>query len=194
MITARPFYYLRHGETDWNREGRMQGSADIPLNETGMAQAERARDLLKGIEISRIVCSPLQRARQTAEIVNRELQLPITYIDNLREAHFGVQEGTMMGDWFHQWRLGADIEEAEPCDVFIERSRRAINEAIEEGGGTPLIVAHGAVYWAVKRYCRVFDDVPLPNSVPVFHEPIGRRNLPWRAKFLEEAETETIPV
>lgn len=185
MITARPFYYLRHGETDWNRQGRMQGSADIPLNDTGMAQAERARNLLKESEINRIVCSPMQRARQTAEIVNRDLGLPVTYIDDLREAHFGVNEGTLMGEWFHDWRAGAVIEGAEECGAFIERSRRAINEAISSGEGVPLIVAHGAVYWAVKRYCRVFEDVPLPNSVPIFHEPVGRRNLPWRARMLD---------
>lgn len=185
MITARPFYYLRHGETDWNRQGRMQGSADIPLNDTGISQAERARDLLRDCGIDRIVCSPLQRARRTAEIVNQDLQLPITFIDDLREAGFGVNEGTLMGDWFHDWRAGAVIEGAEDCAVFIERSRRAINQAIE-GEGTPLIVAHGAVYWAIKKYCRVFEDIPLPNSVPVFHEPMGRRNLPWRARMLDD--------
>lgn len=184
MITARPFYYLRHGETEWNRLGRMQGSADVPLNETGIAQAERARDLLENSGVSRIVCSPLIRALQTAEIVNRDLQLPISFVDDLREAHFGVNEGTMMGDWFHEWRNGAIIEEAEECAAFVERSRRAINTAIE-GDGMPLIVAHGAVYWAIKKYCRVFEDIPLPNSIPVFHEPMGRRNLPWRATMID---------
>ncbi len=72
MLTLSPFYYLRHGETDWNVDGRMQGHTDVPLNANGLAQAAMARDRLAGLEFATICTSPLSRARRTAEIVNEK--------------------------------------------------------------------------------------------------------------------------
>ena len=68
-IAQVPFWYLRHGETDWNRQGLSQGSIDIPLNELGLAQAREAAVRLRNRGITSIVASPLSRARVTAEIV-----------------------------------------------------------------------------------------------------------------------------
>jgi broad specificity phosphatase PhoE len=62
MIPRREFLFLRHGQTDWNREGRYQGLRDIPLNETGLAQARAAATALAAQRIDRIVASPLDRA------------------------------------------------------------------------------------------------------------------------------------
>lgn len=63
MLTASAFYYLRHGETDWNLARRIQGCSDIALNARGVAQAEAARDALRGCTIATICVSPLARAR-----------------------------------------------------------------------------------------------------------------------------------
>ena len=68
-------YLVRHGETDWNRQGLSQGSVDIPLNELGLAQAREAAQKLRGRGIASIVASPLSRARVTAEIVGEVLGL-----------------------------------------------------------------------------------------------------------------------
>ena len=76
QLTEVAFYYLRHGETDWNRDRLCQGHTDIPLNETGRSQAESAKVRLQDCEIATICCSPLARARETAEIVNQALGHP----------------------------------------------------------------------------------------------------------------------
>ena len=94
-----PFWFLRHGETDWNAQRLSQGKTDIPLNGNGLRQAERAARTLTGTTITTIVASPLSRARVTAETVAARLGLPVQLDDELREVNFGEQEGHPMGDW-----------------------------------------------------------------------------------------------
>src|ERR1700722_20172430 len=84
-----PFWFLRHGETDWNARGISQGNVDIPLNPTGLAQARSAAQRLRNRGIATIMCSPLSRARVTAEIVAEALSLPLQNDDGLREVRFG---------------------------------------------------------------------------------------------------------
>ena len=93
MIPARAFWFLRHGETDWNADGRSQGRTDVPLNPTGVAQAASAAQLLRGRGIASIVSSPLSRARDTAEAAGKVLGLPVTLIDDLQEVSFGGARG-----------------------------------------------------------------------------------------------------
>ena len=100
-------YYLRHGETDWNVEGRLQGGIDTPLNEFGLTQAAHAGRVLadlfarQGLDVSNLafVASPLQRARVTMDIVRAELKLsPGGYAldDRLREIGYGHWEGSTL--------------------------------------------------------------------------------------------------
>ena len=93
-------YLIRHGETDWNRDSRYQGQRDIPLNETGRAQARRNGDALKGlasqIADADFVCSPLSRAIETMKIMRGEMGLAPSHfrIDpQLLELHYGHWEG-----------------------------------------------------------------------------------------------------
>ena len=72
VLLARAFWFLRHGETDWNARGVSQGNVDVPLNATGMAQAHAAAALLRHRGIAALVASPLSRTRVTAEIVAPE--------------------------------------------------------------------------------------------------------------------------
>jgi probable phosphoglycerate mutase len=102
-------YFVRHGETDWNRAGRYQGQRDIPLNGTGRAQAARngrvlAEVLGGGAAVLDYVASPLSRARETMEIMRSELMLPpLDYrTDNrLREIHYGHWEGRLWQELPH---------------------------------------------------------------------------------------------
>jgi broad specificity phosphatase PhoE len=98
-------YFIRHGETDWNRDRRYQGQRDIPLNETGRAQARRNGDVLRAIlptpSLARFVASPLGRTRETMEIVRRELGLAEVDYDidpRLIELSYGAWEGTLQDD------------------------------------------------------------------------------------------------
>ena len=70
-------YYVRHGQTDWNKLGYLQGQSDIALNEEGIKQAKQVRDAMKQVHIDKIICSPLQRTRHTASIINENYGLEI---------------------------------------------------------------------------------------------------------------------
>ncbi len=91
-------YIMRHGETDWNRQGLLQGSQDIPLNEYGIQLAKQTRDgfLKDDITFDKIITSPYLRARRTAEIIGGESNVPITVSDKIREMSFGEFEGIRM--------------------------------------------------------------------------------------------------
>ena len=181
MITPVPFYYLRHGETDWNLQRRMQGRSDVPLNETGIAQAHAAKSLLTGLAIQTVCTSPLARARDTAEIINQALGCPVVTIDDLAECSFGDYEGKIYGDWVAAWRSGETLPGAEPYDAFLARSVAGINRARTHEGPV-LIVAHGGVYWAVQRHGRIDADGSIPNGVPVRHEPPTDGFPGWKAE------------
>lgn len=83
---------VRHGETEGNRKGTYIGCTDISLNEEGLKQAALLRDKLKDEHIARILCSPLKRASETAEIINQAHYLDIEYSDSLIERNFGIWE------------------------------------------------------------------------------------------------------
>lgn len=87
------FYIIRHGQTNWNKEGRIQGKTDIELNEEGIKQAEEAKRILKDYPIDMIVSSTLKRARKTAEIINEAKNVPIIFKEALEERGLGEFEG-----------------------------------------------------------------------------------------------------
>jgi len=181
VITPLPFVYLRHGETDWNRERRCQGHTDIPLNETGIAQARAARDRLNRarLEIVTIVCSPLERARRTAAIVNEALDLPITILEGLKESGFGAREGALTGQWHRDWQGSITPDGGEPYDNFVQRSIDAINAALRHPGPV-LIVGHGGVYRSMVRHAGVGLTDSLPNCLPVRHDPPANGETVWQ--------------
>ena len=167
-----PFWFLRHGETDWNAQGLSQGRTDIPLNAVGLAQAKRAARTLEGSGIATVVASPLSRARVTAETVAGTLGLPVAaFDDDLREVNFGVQEGQPMGDWYDDWIAGAYTpERAEPFPVLLARAVAAVNRALERPAPV-LVVAHGALFRAQRLAFGLEPNVRTPNALPVRCEP-----------------------
>jgi broad specificity phosphatase PhoE len=185
QLTKKPFYYLRHGQTDWNLMGKRMGQQDIPLNATGISQAHAAKELLKSHPITLICHSPLERARHTAEIVNQVLNVPMVEIDDLKECCWGIYEGHDKGDWSDDWVIGITPEGAEPRKQFFARSIAAINQALAHDG-TVLIVAHSGVYWSVKHYAQLEGSLALENCVPVYHEPPQAENDLWVATFIDK--------
>jgi broad specificity phosphatase PhoE len=178
-LTEQAFVYLRHGETNWNRDQRMQGGVDIPLNATGEAQAAEARDLLGGLGLAAVYHSPLLRAKRTAELVNETLALPMVEVPNLREANFGAWEATQVdrspGGHYDLWIKGGTTPDGgEPFAEFVARSLAAINFCLEDAASRnafPLIVAHGGVYWAVRHALGLPYGGPLRNGHPILHRP-----------------------
>jgi probable phosphoglycerate mutase len=174
------FWFLRHGETDWNARGLSQGSTDIPLNAVGVAQARRAALTLLGRGVAAIVSSPLGRARHTAEIVGEALRLPVAIEEDLREVRFGVQEGQPMGDWYDDWIAGAYTPEG--AETFAElraRAAAAVNRAIARPGPV-LVVAHGALFRALRQVMGMQPNVRTPNALPLWIEPPPPGAAAWR--------------
>lgn len=87
------FILFRHGQTEWNAGERFRGHADLSLNETGLAQAQKIAERLKSESINAIYCSPLRRARQTAQPLADALHLQVRAHDGLNDINFGALEG-----------------------------------------------------------------------------------------------------
>ena len=179
MLTPRAFWFLRHGETDWNARNLSQGKADIPLNEIGRAQAVTAAALLKTRGIHSIVSSPLGRARDTAFAAAAVVGRDVSFDDELQEVSFGDQEGQPMGDWYDDWIAGHFTPPgAEPFADLRARAARAINRALEQESPV-LVVAHGALFRAVRAEMNLEVNVRTPNAMPLFCEPGQTPSDPW---------------
>ena len=180
------FWFLRHGETDWNTKDLSQGSVDIPLNETGLAQARSAALLLRGKGIKSLISSPLSRARVTAEIAGVTLGLPVQFDDGLREVSFGVQEGTPMADWgFQQWVDGLLTPQgAESFATLTKRSVGAINRCLLRPAPV-LVVAHGALFRAIRGAMGHEPNVRTRNAIPVWCEPPAGAAHAWTLTYAD---------
>jgi broad specificity phosphatase PhoE len=130
---------VRHGETDWNAEGRLQGQIDRPLSDFGRRQARQLGETLEGEELEAIYSSDLARARETAEIVAERLGLPVELDSDLREKDWGTWEGLTPVERDRVEFVG------ESTQAHQERTLRALTRisARHPGGGTVLVVTHG---------------------------------------------------
>jgi broad specificity phosphatase PhoE len=144
-------YLVRHGETDWNRQRRIQGLTDIPLNETGRAQARATGMLLTRRRWDAIFSSPLDRARETASIIASEVGLAEpTLVDALVERNYGQAEGM---DWLQvetRFPHGTVVPGRESREQVGARVIPALMElAAERPGDALLVVSHGGAIRAV---------------------------------------------
>jgi broad specificity phosphatase PhoE len=160
MIPRRPFYFLRHGQTDWNLEGRYQGHSDIPLNATGIAQAHAAAECMVGVPINRIVASPLIRAVATAAIVAERLQTPIHIDRGLVERNFGSFNGLVIHEVKAQHGLRPDQSsrdifppDADPFHEIFDRIPPVIAKWMtSQPSELLLFVGHGGVFDAIHHH------------------------------------------
>ncbi len=95
-MSDRGLFLARHGETDWNRQRRIQGWTDVPLNPQGLRQAEALAEALRPLQPRRVFTSDLSRSRQTGEVVSQLLGLPLTVDHRLREVHRGELDGYLV--------------------------------------------------------------------------------------------------
>lgn len=114
LTTPHRLFLFRHGETDWNRERRLQGLTDIPLNETGRTQAQDLAARLRPFALEAILTSDLQRAAATARIVAETLGIPVYVATDLREASLGQAEGMLIDD--AKRRFGPELIEGSASD------------------------------------------------------------------------------
>jgi broad specificity phosphatase PhoE len=145
-LTETHLGLLRHGQTDWNIDLRLQGSSDIPLNQTGINQANLAADHLLGSDWELVLASPLSRAKDTAEIVSAKLGLEVVIVPELIERSFGIAEGMSHSEWRQLYESHEHIEGLESLEDLRSRSV-ALLELIATGfdGKKVLAVSHGAL-------------------------------------------------
>ena len=180
MLKKEPFYFLRHGQTDWNKEGIIQGQTDVPLNQTGRNQADEAKAHLADTPVVTICCSPLSRALQTAKIINTVLDCRLIVINELQECHFGEAEGKrIIADSYDDIIRSAESYGGEPFEDFANRVIAGINQALTHPGPV-LIVSHGGVFHALRSRSRIELNGDMPNCIPVYLSPLFDRNLGWR--------------
>lgn len=142
---------VRHGETEWNRIGRVQGLSDIPLNETGREQARHAGRRLAAERWDAVAASPLARAADTARIIAAELGLPEPeLVEALVERNYGEAEG-LTGSEIDA-RFGGIVQARESREQVVERVRPALLALAERHpGGRVLVVSHGGVIGSLVR-------------------------------------------
>ena len=157
----------RHGETEWNKEGKMQGWRNSNLTQKGVENAEKLGNSLKNIEFEYIYCSPLGRAVETAKYIRGNKDTRIILIEYLKELSFGSWEGIENSEieelypeqYFNFWNKPHLYEhtDGESFENLIVRVRKALNEIINNSNGNNiLIVSHAlvikAIYAIIKSY------------------------------------------
>lgn len=171
---------LRHGETDWNAEKRIQGSIDINLNAAGRRQAELAARHLAGATVAALYSSDLLRAWRTAEAIGRALGLSPRALPRMRERDWGVLQGLTAEEAEQRHPYAFQRMKARDPDYDFEtgESKRAVFQRVSvvleeiatlHAGETIIIVLHGGVLDVINRYVRgtpldTRRDFDIPNA------------------------------
>ena len=153
---------LRHGQTDWNIDLRLQGSTDIPLNDTGRTQARLAASSLNREDWDVILASPLSRAKDTADIVALELGMNVVIVPELIERSFGVAEGLDHASWRKLYESHVVIEGLESLEDLRTRTVQLLDLiANEYSGKRVLAVSHGAF---IRKVLNIVTNGELPRE------------------------------
>ena len=191
-------WLVRHGETPWNVESRVQGWEDIPLNENGVLQAQALAQHIKrlsdsGDKLDAIYSSDLKRAHHTASIVAESIGLPLLVEPGVRERHFGVLQGLIYNDMeLHQpeayriWRSrdpDLDMPEGESLGFFHRRVVGAINSlAAKHPGERIMVVSHGGAMDIIWRHASQVG-LQADRKAPLLNASLNRLSVSpesWR--------------
>lgn len=180
----RRLLLARHGETEWNAVGRLQGHTDIPLNERGRTQARELAASLSEHAIARVVTSDLVRARETGAIVAAALGLaPPHVVPELRERRFGVFEGLTRDECMQRypeawqaWHARTGVPDgAEPLDGAVARMHAALEALLSDGSPPVLVVSHGGIMRLWLAEITAAPVPPLANGATYLIDHDGAR-------------------
>lgn len=190
-VTAQSFLFVRHGQTRWNVERRLQGRSDIPLNETGLEQAHTCAALLRDAPIAAIITSPLQRAHQTALALAAQTGAAVTVDPQLIERSFGDYEGRLVEEVRPAHVDGVafcamDLSEvgAEPWSEVCARVAASVNKWTAEHRQEQVVfVSHYGLFTAL---CAILLGAPVAakNAAPYRFS----KNPDWRIADLSEPQ------
>ncbi|MFZ2620228.1 MAG: histidine phosphatase family protein [Alphaproteobacteria bacterium] len=190
MPLPRAFTFIRHGQTDWNVQDRFQGAMDIPLNATGIDQAQAAGQLLANHPFDAAITSPLGRTRHTADLVlaGHPTPLPLHTHAGLRERSMGAWEGRLRHELWAEHGLpqghpSTDAYLPPDAETWAQTEARAlatVQEILATHTGELLLISHGGIFRALMR---VLTDTVLhtDNCVPY---RIEKHAGVWRATAL----------
>ena len=149
-------YLIRHGQTDWNLDRKLQGQTDIPLNNNGKEQAKEAAKEIANLKIDRIISSDLLRAKETAEIINKKIGAEISFDKRLREVNYGDFEGRLIEtikdeDW-NVFNQNPEKKNGESRKQVYERVKKFLQEIKEDEN--VLVVTHGGALKMMLYYAK----------------------------------------
>lgn len=185
-LPLNPFYFIRHGETEWNRRNIVMGSQDVPLNERGLQQAHEVSRILENENFDIIVSSTKKRAQKTAEIIAQRTNKPIVLEEGLVEITWGEAEGTSCDPMLP---LLDDTCKPKGAETFFAFQKRAINTvtSILLREKLPLIISHGGVFKALTHHMG-YKDLSSSNCEPFFFKPPCAPSHSWIACSLSREE------
>ncbi|MEX0995334.1 MAG: histidine phosphatase family protein [Balneolaceae bacterium] len=187
-------FVIRHGETDYNFRGRLQGrNIDAPLNQTGQQQAEAIGEYLKLYQIDKVVSSSLLRSRQTAELIQQHFKLDLTVEPDLDEMDFGDFEGReyqsikeQIGDVQQRWQSGDfdyPIPGGEsPSQVFDRANRAARNQLDNHPGQNIVFIVHGRL---IRILLSNWLEIGLNNMQQIEHRNGSINQVVWDGNRFE---------
>jgi len=155
-------YVVRHGQTDWNINEKIQGQKDIELNDTGILQARSLKEEFNKLDVDLIMCSPLKRARKTAEIINQDKKLEIIYREELIERGLGDFEGkdceTEEDEIYNYYKNDSKMN-VEPVVELCNRINKLLNEIkTNYSTNTIILVTHSGTARAIEGYFYGIDS------------------------------------
>lgn len=182
-------YLIRHGESQYNAEGRIQGQTDIPLSEMGQRQSLAIAGAFDQVKLDAVFCSPLERATQTAAPLADRKSLQVKYMDELKEIHAGIFSGLLWGEIEQKypehavpWREQHPdfvIPGGESRRQLMDRGVRALSAIRERNLEQVAVVAHGGILCAALKGLL---EIPAErNPFNLFNASISR--LVWKARL-----------
>lgn len=177
----KSFYFLRHGQTDWNKDHRLQGATDIPLNDQGRSQAEAARQKFAVMSLDVIIASPLSRAKETAEIIATGRGIKVVTDSRLTEKYHGLIEGMTKQEvaskppetLFHMpltsdWTGRHMPLQAELIDDVGVRAAAAITEHLSSYAGQNILLVGHSAWFCALVYKLTGEVMSCDNAHPYF--------------------------
>lgn len=198
MIPPKHFYMIRHGETEANAALILAGSMDSPLTHTGRTQAKNIHHALPHLKIKPeiIIHSHLSRARDTATIINEQLNLPMIEDARYAEMHAGDWEGVSYEQSRPMLEGWVDAPNGETAQGFIDRVKAAKKTALSHEKSPPLIVCHGGVFRAFLqpynihssgvKNCTLYEFTPKSNTAERFPWDVWRYDIKDNAQNNEK--------
>ncbi|MFW0862639.1 MAG: class I tRNA ligase family protein [Candidatus Komeilibacteria bacterium] len=186
----------RHGLTDWNQEGRVQGQTDTPLDEKKVGEIKDKVAQLKEEKIAKIICSPLMRSRQTAEVISEELGVDYEVDELVVERNYGSFEGKLVKDIkkdnpdYYKDKINYDIpgDEEETYESMMKRGEEFLKKVDEKYAGQKiLVITHNAFIRSLEMLIKGGDAKELSDYKPLFGNFV-RYSLPDGSYNLKEWE------